>query len=65
MSVMPESEGEGTLVDAMTVVVEGMAVEVMGCSVRTGGGTGGSGRVVSKFKGGGESTHMGVGDSFL
>ena len=65
ISGMSEFEVEGTLLDAMTVVVEGTALEVIGCSVRIGGATGESGRGVSKYKGGGESTHMGVGDSFL
>ena len=51
ISVMSEFEVEGTLLDAMTVVVEGTALEVMGCSVRIGGARGEFGRGVSKWAG--------------
>ena len=51
ISGMSEFEVEGTLLDAMTVVVEGTALEVMGCSVRIGGARGEFGRGVSKWAG--------------
>ena len=51
ISGMSEFEVEGALLDAMTVVVEGTALEVMGCSVRIGGARGEFGRGVSKWAG--------------
>ena len=70
ISGMSEFEVEGTLLDAMTVVVEGTALEVMGCSVRIGGARGEFGRGVSKwagwFPGGGPGkTAAGVPDGGL
>ena len=52
------------LPDAMTMLVGGIAVEVMGCPVKIGGLMVATARGVGKYKGGGESTQMGVGGSF-
>lgn len=60
MLVTPGSEvgWEVKPVDARAVMVEGTATEVVGMVE-------GTGREVGKDKGGGESIHIGVGDSFL
>ena len=52
------------LPDAVTMLVEGIAIEVMGCPVTIGGLMVGAGRGVGKCKGGVGATHMGVGGSF-
>ena len=53
-----------TLPDAVTMLVEGIATEVLGCPVTIGGLMVGAGRGVGKYKGGVGATQMGVGGSF-
>lgn len=53
------------LPDAVTILVEGIAIEVMGCPVKIGGLMVGTGRGVGKYKGGVGSVEMRVGGSFL
>ena len=64
VDIRMDSRLQVKLPDAVTMLVEGIAIEVMGCAIKIEGLMVRIGRGVGKYKGGVESTQMGVGGSF-